>query len=185
MYQKNVPVLCLRHCKGNKFSWHRKGEKRQYDVILLRRGATFQRAMRDETLHDVGIVWLISATCSEEQSVAVMSYNIDLNFLSYNLHHPKIVCRHRKHYYAIVVFISLLHRNQIGFYLFINIHRCVGKKYWTLYWRTSLALKVLVNKRAYLVALNVILSLALKILMSDCFRLNICPSYFVLLILLF
>lgn len=128
---------------------------------------------------------LISATCSKEQSVAAMSNNVDLNFLSYDLHHPKIVCRHWKHYYAIVIFISLLHRNQIGLYLFINIHRCVGKKYWTLYGRTSLALKILVNKRAYLIALNVILSLALKILMSVCFRLNICHPYFVLLFLLF
>lgn len=85
-----------------------------------------------------------------------MSYNVDLNFLSYDLYHPKIVCRHGKHYYAIVIFISLLHRNQIGLYLFINIHRCVGKKYRTLYGRTSLVLKILVNKRAYLIALNVI-----------------------------
>ena len=185
MHQKNVPAFCLIHCKGNVFLWHRKGEKRQYDAILLCRGATFQRAMKEEKLYAVESVWLISATCSEEQSVTAMSYNVDLNFLSYNLHHPKIICRHGKHYYAIVVFISLLHRDQIGYYLFININRCVGKKYWTLYGRTSLALKVFVNKSAYLVALNVILSLALKILMSDCFRLNICHPYFVLLILLF
>ena len=93
---------------------------------------------------------------SEEESALAVRDDVQFNALANNLHHPEIIGGDRQDDDAIVVFICLLHLNQITLDLVVDLYWRVGQKYGTLNGRASLALQILVHKCAHLVASYVV-----------------------------